>query len=110
MLQPALELRVATVLITEVTLAIGAITEAKEVVAEAEAGVMIVEIEVVSLRESTGIDEISEARLHHFVMTKFEIDGDVNPTEIGEGHHLREEVAHRIILYVILEMHRQALI
>ena len=77
--------------------------------AEAEAGVMIVEIEVVSLRGNTGIDEMPEDRLH-FVMTKFEIDGGMNRTEIGGDHHLKEEVARRITPLVILETHRQALI
>jgi hypothetical protein len=109
MLRRVLELLLPTVLITEVTTAIETITEARGDVAEAEAGVMTVEIEVVSLRGNTGIDERPEDRLH-FVMTKFEIDGDMNRTEIGGDYHLKEEVGRRITPLAILETHRQALI
>jgi hypothetical protein len=97
----------ATIMILEVTLATGAITGATGDVAGAEAGVMIVEIVVANLKENTGIDEMIEDRLHHFVMREVESDGDENHTEAAEHHLLRAEADHQITPHAIVEMHRQ---
>jgi hypothetical protein len=98
----------ATVLISEVTLVFEAITEVTEDVAEAEAGVMTVEIEVANLREIIGIDETIEARPHHSVMIEAETDGAVRSIEVAEHHLLRAEAGHRITPHGIVEMARQA--
>ena len=105
MLRPALEL-LTMVLIIVVTLAIEVTTEAIGDVAEAEAGVMIVETEVANPREITEIDAMIEARLRSSVTIEDEIDGDVSHTEVGD-HHPKAEAVHRTIPHAIFEIHRR---
>lgn len=90
-----------------VTLATGVTTEATGDVAEAEAGVMIVENEAAKLRENTEIDEMIEVPLRSIETIEDEIDGDGKLSEVGDNPHLKDEAAPQHTPHARPEMHRQ---
>lgn len=107
MLRQALEPPATVPIIGETLVDTEASIEATAAVAEAEVGGMTVEIGVAKLKEITEIDEMIEAHLRRFATIEDGIDGDENHTEVGDHHHPKDEVVHRITPHEMFAIHLQ---